>query len=177
MNVSPQKYDIRTIWLHWTVALLIVLMWIGAHMIDWFPKGPLRVDARSVHIVVGAALLILVGYRLYWRMVRGVKFADPSTVTWRLAKFVHYLLYGLILTALALGVANAWVRGDDLFGIGHIPKFGDYDAAARHALANQIVDWHRLAANAILVLAAGHGLVGLGHRWLLKDAILQRMLP
>lgn len=177
MSVKSEKYDIRSIWLHWSVAIIIILMWIGARAIDWFPRGPLRVDARSVHIVVGTVLLGLMAYRLFWRVTRGAQFDDPRSVAWRLAKFVHYMLYAIVLTTLVLGMANAWVRGDDLFGIGHIPKFGTYDATARHVLGNQIVDWHRLAANAILVLAGGHGLVGLGHRWILKDTILQRILP
>jgi len=175
--ISRQKYDGRSIWLHWSTALLIVFMWCGAHMIDWFPKGPLRVDVRSVHIVVGAMLLLLTAYRFYWRKTSGVTFRDPKTLDWQLAKAVHYLLYALVLGALILGIANAWVRGDDLFGLGHIPKYGSYDPAARHALANQIVNWHRVAANAILLLGCGHGLVGLGHRLILRDAVLQRMLP
>jgi cytochrome b561 len=173
----PGKYDARTIWLHWVSALLIIFMWGGAHAIDWFPKGPQRVDARSIHIVVGVTLLLLIAYRLVWRLRSGTIFDDPKTIAWRLSKVVHYLLYALILTTLAFGVANAWVRGDDLFGLGHIPKFGAYDPAARHILANAIVDWHRLWANALLLLGCGHGLAGLGHWLLMKDSVLQRMLP
>ncbi len=173
----PQHYDARTIALHWWVAGVIVFMWGGAHTIDWFPKGPLRVDARSVHIIVGALLAGGVVYRMYWRKSGGVRFRDPATPANMAAKALHYALYLAIMATLMLGIFNAWVRGDDLFGIWHIPKFGTYDKAARHALANQIVDLHRLGANLILVLACGHTLAALGHFLVLKDKVLQRMLP
>ena len=32
-----ERYDKRTIVLHWVVAILVAFMWCGAHAIDWFP--------------------------------------------------------------------------------------------------------------------------------------------
>lgn len=171
------RYDRTTIALHWIVALMVPLQWAGAHMIDWFPKGPLRVDVRSLHIVCGVLLAALLVYRLYWRRTHGVHFARRAGATFEaLAIAVHYLLYALLATVLALGIFNAWLRGDDLFGLFHIPQFGNYSKDARHLFANQIVDWHRLASNVLLVMAAGHAAVALVHHFWLKDAVLTRML-
>ncbi|MDE2043418.1 MAG: cytochrome b, partial [Alphaproteobacteria bacterium] len=62
MELQPQHYDRRSQLLHWSIALLIPFLWIGAHLIDNFAKGAPRVDARSVHIIVGAGLLFLMLY-------------------------------------------------------------------------------------------------------------------
>lgn len=176
MTQDTVRYDARTVTLHWVTAALLVLMWGGAHMIDWFPKGPLRVDARSVHIVVGAGLLLLVVYRIVWRWSRGARFNDAPNFANLAAKALHLTLYIIIIATLELGIFNAWVRGDDLFGLGHIPAFGSYDKAQRHELANNIVGWHRFCANLILILAAAHALAAIGHFVVLKDKVLQRML-
>jgi len=177
MTGDTTRYDRRTISLHWVTAILLLFLWGGAHMIDSFPKGPLRVDARSIHIVTGIGVLVLTMYRLLWRLTGSTQFNDDANMATLAAKALHYALYAILIATLALGIFNAWVRGDDLFGFGHIPQFGSYEKAQRHELANSVVGWHRLGANLILVLAAGHALVAIGHFVVLKDKILQRMLP
>ncbi|WP_295636128.1 cytochrome b/b6 domain-containing protein [Novosphingobium sp.] len=177
MRTPGARYDARTIALHWISAALIVLMWCGAHVIDWFPRGPLRVDARSVHIVTGCLLLAIIGYRLIWRITGGVTISTSRGTLDLVAKAGHRLLYAMVMAVLVLGLFNAWVRGDDLFGLGHIPQYGNLDSPSRHLLANRIVGWHRLASNALLIVAGGHALVALYHRLVLRDAVLSRMLP
>lgn len=173
-----RRYDRTTIAFHWIVAIAVLAQWLGAHTIDWFPKGPLRVDARSLHILVGTALAAAVVYRIYWRARHGVRIANDRALAWNaLANGVHYLLMGLLVVVILLGLFNTWVRGDDIFGLFHLPKFGPYDADSRHQLANRVVDLHRLASNALLIVAGGHAAVGLFHHIVLKDDVLQRMLP
>ena len=174
--MNPPRYDRTTIMLHWGIAVLIIAQWLGAHAIDWFPKGPYRVDARSVHIVCGGLMVMALLYRIYWRSTRGVRFPKPPGLNPdTLAKLVHYALYALMAVVLGLGVFNAWLRGDDIFGLFHIPKFGSYEKEVRHLFVNLIVDWHRLASNILLLLAAGHALVALVHNYILKDDVLKRM--
>jgi len=176
--ISTPRYDHRTIALHWIIALIIPLQWANAHVIDWFPKGPYRVDARSLHILLGALLALALVYRLYWRATKGVRFpVDTAAPLEVLAKVVHYLLYALLGAVLLLGIFNTWLRGDDIFGLFHIPKFGSYDKDARHLFANEVVDWHRLTSTALLILGGSHALVALFHLYGLKDAVLRRMLP
>lgn len=179
MNVAaPLRYDRTTIALHWIVAIAVVAQWLGAHTIDWFPKGPYRVDARSLHILIGTLLSGLIAYRVYWRATHGTRIANDSALAWNgLTKGVHYLLMILLVAILLLGLANTWVRGDDIFGLFHVPKFGSYTPDARHQLSERVVGLHSLAANALLILAGGHAAVGLFHHFILKDSVLRRMLP
>jgi cytochrome b561 len=174
---GPERYDRTTVGLHWIVAVGVLGQWLGAHAIDLFPKGPLRVDARSVHILVGATLLALTSWRIWWRVRGGVRFApDPRPGLAVAARLGHLALYALLVTILVLGVLDAWVRGDSIFGLFHIPHLGDLAPPARHALAERIVALHELAANLLLWLAAGHALGAIAHHIGLKDAVLGRML-
>jgi len=174
---GPERYDRTTVGLHWIVAVGVLGQWLGAHAIDLFPKGPLRVDARSVHILVGVTLLVLMGWRIWWRVRHGVRFApDPRPGFAVAARPGHLALYGLLLTILVLGALDAWVRGDSIFGLFHIPHLGDLAPPARHALAERVVALHELAANLMLWLAAGHAIVAVAHHVWLKDAVLGRML-
>jgi cytochrome b561 len=65
-------YDNRTIILHWVTALLVAEQWLGAQIIDWFPKGAPRVDARSVHITCGILLAAVLVGRIIGRLTWGI---------------------------------------------------------------------------------------------------------
>ena len=170
-------YDRRTVLLHWLTALTVVFLWVGAHAIDWFGKGSPRVDARSVHIVVGVLLVFLVTYRLVWRLTGGTHLTYASSWSKMSARLMHGALYLLIFAIGGLGMFNAWVRGDSLFGLAHIPPFGTYDTGARHALSERVVGFHSLAANLLLLLAGLHAAAALLHQFVLKDKLMRRMLP
>jgi len=64
VTASARRYDNVTIFFHWATAMLVVTQWLGAQIIDWFPRGPLRVDARSVHITFGVLLAVLLARTL-----------------------------------------------------------------------------------------------------------------
>src|ERR1700693_5049110 len=64
------RHDRATIALHWISALLVVVLWMIGQTVDVFPDGPLRIDYRSVHIVLGVALGAVLLARLGWRVTR-----------------------------------------------------------------------------------------------------------
>jgi cytochrome b561 len=175
---SVLRYDPLTIRLHWAVAALVAFQWLGAHAIDWFPKGPMRIDARSVHILTGACLAGVLAFRLYWRASQGRRLPPANHGLLDIAaRGLHALLYVAVGGVLGLGLFLAWLRGDSLFNLVQLPKFGDFAPAARHAFAEQITDLHGLGANLILALAAAHALAALVHHYVAKDGVLRRMLP
>lgn len=178
MDTTAERYDPTTIALHWAIALLIAFQWLGAHAIDWFPKGPLRVDARALHILAGALVIGLLVARIIWRATQGRRLppAGSGPSEWA-AKALQGLLYLTLAAILCGGVATEWVRGDSLFGLFSLPKFGPWTGEARHALAERIGGYHALAANVILVLAGLHAIAALAHHFVLKDNVLRRMSP
>jgi cytochrome b561 len=168
------NYDTKTLWLHWLTAGLVISLWIVGQTIDWFPRGTPRVVVRSLHISAGTVLAMLLLYRLWWRSTGGAKLPPASEGMLQvLAKTVHIALYVGLFSTVALGVANAWVRGDNLFDLVKIPAFDPGNKILRH----DVEEWHGLAANILLALAGLHAGAALLHHFLWKNTVLRRMLP
>jgi cytochrome b561 len=174
VSLGVPRYDNITIFFHWSTAVLVGAQWVGAQTIDFFPRGPLRVDARSVHITVGMLLGAVLVARLLWRATRGRRLpnADAGLIG-LLAKGTHWCLYALLASMVLVGMFLAWARGDSLFNLFTIPA---YDPANR-ALADQVLGVHDTIAWLILALAGLHALAALVHRYAWHDGVLGRMLP
>ena len=167
-----QRYDRRTIGLHWLTAALVVLLWCIAKVIDDFSRGPPRVAARSVHIVLGAILVVVMVARILWRLRSGRRLPPSNTgIIGELEKWAHLLLYAGLGAVLLLGLSNAWIRGDSLFGLVkiHAPE------GALHALKPTVETAHRYAAHGLMVLAALHAVAALYHHFVIRDGVLGRM--
>ena len=172
--MASSRYDGRTVFLHWATAALIFIAWASGQTIDWFPKGPIKIDARSAHFALGILIATATAYRIYWRSTKGKRFHDTSFTSVP-ARAVKAALYVLILAAVGLGLYNLFLRGDSIFNLFSAPKIGALPAPARHAAVNDVTRLHVLCANLILGAAGIHALAALFHRFVLKDRVFQRM--
>ena len=173
-NHASVSYDRRTIVLHWITAVLVLGLWLVGQTIDWFPKGAWRTSARSTHILCGALLGAVIVYRLWWRSSGGRRLPPADDGFLRvLSTFTHRALYVLVCVTVALGIANAWIRGDSIFDLFRIPSFAPGDKGLRESIENN----HGLSANVLISLAGIHAAAGLFHQWVLKDRVLRRMIP
>jgi cytochrome b561 len=167
------SYDRRTIVLHWVTAALVVLLWGIAQVIDLFPKGPPRIAVRSVHIVLGVLLEVVLLMRIVWRTRSGRRLPPANQgVMGYLAKAVHIGLYVVVVSVVLLGISNAWARGDSLFSLWKIPKL--YPDIPQ--LKPTIENLHGTFANVLLILAGAHALVAIVHHFILRDGVMRRML-
>lgn len=168
------RYDGVTILLHWLTAALVVILWTLGQTIDFFPKGAPKIDARSVHIVLGATLGIVLLARVAWRAGAGRKLPPAeSGLLGITAKVVHYGLYLLLAATVVLGIFNAWQRGDVLFNVYTIPRLVPGDLALKKTLEGLHGDF----ADIVLIVAGLHAAAALAHHYLLRDRVLRRMLP
>jgi cytochrome b561 len=164
------RYDRKTVVLHWATAILVVLLWGIAQIIDVFPSGAPRIDVRSVHITLGVILGIVLLIRVPWRLTGGTKLPPADTGVLQLAAtLVHYLLYALVIIEVLLGLTNAYVRGDSLYTLVSLPGYRPW----RH----EVGSLHGTVATIILIVAGVHAAAALGHHYILKDGVLRRMLP
>ncbi len=153
---------------------MVAGQWLGAQTIDWFPRGPLRVDARSMHIAFGLLLAALLVARLAWRMTGGrrLPLADEGALN-VVAKGTHWALYALLAAMVLAGMFLTWTRGDSIFNLFSIPA---YDPGNRE-LAHKVQGIHGTIGWIILALAGVHASAALVHRYLWHDGVLARMLP
>jgi len=171
---TPFRYDRATIRLHWASAILIACLWGIAQIIDFFPNGPLRVDVRSTHITLGILLMLVLVLRLTWRGSGRGSAAPPAAGPLEQAATVgHWLLYALIILAVASGIANAWIRGESIFNLFTIPSFSPGDRDMRRLIGTI----HSYATNGLVIVALGHAAMALLHHYILRDEMLGRMLP
>jgi cytochrome b561 len=167
-------YDSRTIALHWFTAAFVVMLWTLGQCIDFFPKGVPRMSARSVHIIFGALLAIVLTVRIAWRLRAGVKLSPAVPgIAGQLAFGAHYFLYALLAAAVLLGIACEWFRGDKLFNLFTVPAFDP----GNKKLSEAASDLHALAANTLLAAAGLHAAAAIFHHSVLKDGVLRRMWP
>ena len=171
MQSRDETYDRATIVMHWVTVALVVVLWIIGQTADWIPDGPLNTGVWSVHVVVGFLFAALIVLRMAWRVSGGRHLPDVDRgLLLVLAKLTHYLLYALLVTVVILGVVNAFVRGYNLFDLVSLPQIGD------RAWRKPITQWHGLAANILLGLAAFHAAAALFHHFIWRDGVLGRML-
>lgn len=172
IDPTGSTYDRRTVVLHWLTALLVVSLWSVGQTIDWFPKGPFRTSVRSAHILGGTLLSLVLVYRIWWRSTGGRRLpkADRGALG-VLATATHGALYVLLVSTVLLGMTNAWVRGDSIFGLWTIPAFDP----SNRGLRETVEEFHGLSANVLLGVAAFHASAALVHHYVWKDGLVRRM--
>jgi cytochrome b561 len=167
----PQVYDRTTIMLHWTTAMLVAIQFLIGRTTNLLPRGPLRVDIWSVHVLFGFALAGVVILGRLWRATYGRRLPPLNRGVLHLAAVAtHRLLDLLLLVIVALGIANVFAHGFPLFNAWHFPKLGG-------EFMRSINAWHGLIANIIIAVALLHAGAALFHRYVINDGVLRRMWP
>src|ERR1700733_10819274 len=116
VQIRRSRHDPVTVALHWVTAALVAALWTIGQTVDFFPNSPMRIDYRSIHILLGAILAVVVLTRLAWRLVPRVDLPriDRGFLL-VIARTTHWGLYVLLVVTVVLGVPYAWARGDSIF--------------------------------------------------------------
>ena len=170
--MTDPVYDRTTIRFHWISAALILILWLLGQGEEFVPKGAPRFVLWSTHFTLGGLLALLWIGRVVWRATGGRRLpAVGSGFAPKLTAAVHGLLYLGIAAAIVLGISAACARGSNVWGLFSYPKLFD------DSWKGPLTETHEWAANLLLLLAAGHGLVAIGHQFVLRDGVLARMWP
>jgi cytochrome b561 len=170
-------YPATSKWLHWLVAASVLIMIpIGIAMVR-VGQGPLQNTLYNLHKSFGVLILGLMIARLINRIIVGAPAPAQGLARWQRAvsSATHGLLYVLlILQAIGGWLANsAYGAPTPFFGLFELPSLRGKD----QAFAEQIFGMHRIFGFVIAGLAAMHIAAALQHYFLVKDRVLQRMLP
>lgn len=165
------QYSKRIVIVHWlTLALLIAAWFLGHELDEARHEEAATLLGYVVHALVGGTVLLLTLARLYYRNKDGVPPPLGDTLMDKVAKGVHYALYGALILVPLSGVMQ--IVTSDLYAAltawdaSLLPK--KFPGVTAHELHENLV-------NALIVLGVVHLLGALKHQFLDKDGIMTRM--
>jgi superoxide oxidase len=172
-----QRFDQVAIWLHWSTLALIVAQFSSAWLLGAASGADQTAALLLLHRSLGVAIWLVTACRLVWRLLFANLPPFPESMPkfqQRIAKLNEYGLYLLLIFQPLTGLAYTLFRGRPfpLF-VWQMPKFLPGD----RALAGLFHQLHEIGAFVLLSLIVVHILAALFHRFILKDNVLQRMLP
>lgn len=164
--------------LHWTIALLILLIGVVGLVMGELPRTPRWFWVYTAHKSLGLTVLALVLVRIGWRLYAGAPPPVPGTPRWqaRLASAVHVVLYGMVLAMPLSGWlydSASGLRPLRWFGQVEVPKLVGPDTALAEA-ARGAHEWLFWLLGLLVLFHAGAALY---HHFVRHDATLARMLP
>jgi cytochrome b561 len=168
-------YNRTAITLHWITAGLVILQFALAEFWGFTPHA-----ARHLMIIMHMSFGLLLAFILLLRLVWLFSFPHSDRYrTGSLAKLaprvVHALLYVLLVSQVILGIILRWVDNQALsfFGLQIPSPFGVFSKTT----GDFVDEIHDVTAWVIIILAAGHAAFAVFHHFILRDAVLRRMLP
>jgi cytochrome b561 len=171
----PAAYDAVSRGLHWTTAVMVLLMWLLGRALTLLPHNWAHTD-RQIHVYLGVALTAALLFRVIWRFTKAQRPEAVPDLAGKAAGLMQATLYGLMFAIVGLGLFAVWNKGGPyLNGLLYVTPYGDADKAARKALSIRVLDLHDLLANILLALAFLHAAAALFHHYALKDGVFRRM--
>jgi len=175
---SDLRYDRTTIVLHWIVVVFVIGLYAAAIIWGELPRGtPMRKLLQALHISFGLLFIVLLAWRVYWRLFRRRKLpaASGSTAQRLAAAVVQNGLYVMLVAQAVIGVCWRIAQQEPLafFWLFEFPEPQIFDKATKQLLGLA----HEYLGHAIIIVAAVHALVGLYHHFVLRDGLMRRILP
>ena len=170
------RYAWGAIWLHWTIAVLVIVNLTLGLFHDSLFDGvrwviPLH---KSLGITILALTVVLIG----WRVTHRPPPLPPEVGGWQraAAKGAHALLY-LLLVVLPLSGWAMVSAGDERrplfwFGLFRLPWLPVSGAVSEAADRTHLIAGYLMTALAVIHIAAA-----LRHHFLLRNSVLARMAP
>ncbi len=176
LNTPTSRYDPVSRFFHWLVLGLLMIEFAIAWTMPDVHKDTKPEGLIAWHIFFGTLILTVVILRILWRLTHSAPADVPMTLLQTMAaKAVHKLLYAILLILPVLGWTNASSRGWDvkLLGLLSLPALSPKGSGWGHEMG----DVHQAVAIGLLVLVGLHVTAAIYHQWIMKDHLLQRMMP
>jgi cytochrome b561 len=177
-SLPPGGYPPISKLLHWLVAICVLLIVpLGLVMVY---ENPMQNEMFIVHKSLGMLILILMALRLINRFVTGAPAPEPGLAAWQRAasSAVHGLLYLALTVQPIIGYVGHSAFGEKgtptpFFWLFEFPPI----VSPNNALSDQLFSVHRVLGWVIAALVVVHIGAALQHYFIIKDGVLQRMLP
>jgi len=172
---TSTSYGSVAIVLHWLMALMIFAMFgLGLWMVQLNYYDSWYHDAPYLHKAVGMLLLLMLLFRIVWRLIN----TRPDLMGESWEKFIALLVHRshyLLLFAITISgylIPTAESVGIDVFGLFVVPASVSFTKEQ----ADLIGLLHLYIAWVVIGLAGAHAAAALKHHVIDKDITLLRML-
>lgn len=181
LSNSEESYGLIHQLLHWTTAILILVMLpMGVYMhdlpIDTSPQINDKVWLYSLHKTIGMTALAVAIIRIAWAIIQPHPRPLHAGMEGFAAKTVHFLLYGTIIAMPILG----WLHHAAAEGFAPIwwPLSQDLAFIPKDVALSNFFKTAHFVCGVLLVLSLGLHIAGaLKHVFIDKDKTLSRMVP
>lgn len=176
---SKRRYSTVAILLHWVIAILIILNFIGAEEAEEL-SGAEKAWAIAGHKAFGITILVLSVLRVVWRITHAPPPLSDSLKSWEVAlsRVVHWLFYILIIAIPLSGWAmHSAASGGAPVTIFQLFDFPGLPLVKDKATAGLFHEIHETLAKLLFGLFILHVLGALKHQFLDKVPSLGRMFP
>lgn len=165
---------------HWLMALLLIAQYCTIYVREYLSPANTLLRFNLLvdwHKPLGILLLLLLFFRLTWRLTNTIPTYETSMPLWEkmVAKSTHFSLYICMLVMPASGIIMSQAAGytANFFFAYQLPALCEKNAAISH-IAHET---HTYASWVLMALVVLHVLASLKHHFILKDRILRRMMP
>jgi cytochrome b561 len=172
------RFDQISIALHWLTVLLIIVQFTSAWLREAVDhQSSFAAVILTTHQTMGVLVWIVGLVRLVWRhnfaYLPPFPESMPKLQQW-IAKANEYGLYTLLAVQPITGLGSVLFRGHPFeLLIWDVPALLEPNPAIR----SLFLEAHEFGAKALIVLIGLHAGAALFHRLVLRDGVLQRMLP
>ena len=171
------RYGPAAQFFHWITVLLVLAAYAFS------PGGSEQeiysADAefgRRVHETLGFSVFVVVLSRVLWRAIDRKPEAIPMKLSLRMSAIaIQGLLYVLLFALPLTAISGVWLEGHALTLLGRINFVPMMPTL--HELGLSLASTHGWLGNAILWIAGVHAAGAIYHHLVLKDRVLQSMLP
>ncbi|MFL9921793.1 cytochrome b [Paraburkholderia fungorum] len=174
-EMKRPAYDAVARTLHWLTVLLVAMQFVIGWTMPDFHKDTQPVGLIAWHLGVGATLVAVMAIRVIWRLTHWPRPDELPPLLSVVSRITHVLLYAALVLVPLLGWINASSRGWTVRLLGVVP----YPALSEpgSTFGHEMGDVHGILAWVLFALIGLHVVAALFHRFVLKDHVLQRMLP
>ena len=182
---SATRYGTVAMTLHWVIAALLIFnLALGVYFTGLGETDTSRPFFSNIHKSIGLTVLVLSLARLAWRLVHPAPPIAGPVWSSLLARLLHWAFYALLIALPLAGWALVSVSPLNLqthyFWLLNWPAIGflhEMPMAARRIDTKFFVFWHGALALVTAILVGLHIAAALWHRYVLKDDVMDRMLP
>lgn len=180
---SPARYHAVAIFLHWTIALLIVGVLVIGFIMDEAPPE-LKFKLFQLHKSCGLLALALSLVRLVWRATHRAPPLPPDTKRWEKG-LTHAVQFGFYVLMIGLPLAG-WLGVSasprkmplTFFGLFDVPLLPFFNGAADpQEITHDLFELHEALAWGVIALLVLHVGAALKHHFMLRDDVMLHMAP